>query len=79
MHTPNAMDGVPTVTQPPIKPGQSFTYKFVAKLAGSHMYYSHHNAADQVTRGLLGPFVIELKDKSKDAKFDSDYTLVLND
>ncbi len=27
---PNAMDGVPDVTQPPVKPGESFTYDFVA-------------------------------------------------
>ncbi len=79
LHVPNKMDGVPYVTQPPIKPGESFTYEFVAKPAGSHMYHSHHNAADQVTRGLLGAFVVEPKDKSKDPEYDSDYTLVLND
>lgn len=79
IHTPNKMDGVPFITQPPIKPGETFTYEFVAKPAGSHMYHSHHNAADQVTRGLLGSFVVEPKDKSKDPQFDSDYTLVLND
>ncbi|MEP7198618.1 MAG: copper oxidase [Chloroflexota bacterium] len=79
VHTPNAMDGVPFITQPPIKPGQSFTYAFVAKPAGSHMYHSHHNAAEQVTKGLLGAFVIEPKDKSKEPKYDSDYTMILND
>ena len=79
IHVPNAMDGVGFITQPPIKPGQSFTYEFVAKPVGSHMYHSHHNAAEQVTRGLLGSIVVEPKDKSKDFKFDSDYTMVLND
>jgi FtsP/CotA-like multicopper oxidase with cupredoxin domain len=77
--TPNAMDGVPFITQPPIKPGATFTYEFTAKPAGSHMYHSHHNAAEQVTRGLLGAFVIDPKDKSKEPKFDSDYTMILND
>src|SRR5262249_48917370 len=71
--------GVPFVTQPPVKKGQTFTYEFVAKPAGSHMYHSHHNAAEQVTKGLLGPFIIEPKDKSKEPKYDSDYVLVLND
>ena len=42
---PNAMDGVPFVTQPPIKPGASFTYEFTARNPGSHMYHSHHTAA----------------------------------
>ena len=48
---PNAMDGVPHITQEPIEPGASFTYEFVARTPGSHMYHSHHNATDQVGRG----------------------------
>jgi FtsP/CotA-like multicopper oxidase with cupredoxin domain len=76
---PNKMDGVPYITQPPIKPGETFTYEFAAKNSGSHMYHSHHNAAEQVTRGLLGAFIIERKDKTKDPAYDSEYTLILND
>ena len=79
VHTPNSMDGVPFITQPPIKPGATFTYEFVAKPYGSHMYHSHLNAAEQVTKGMLGSFVIDPKDKSKEPKFDSDYTMILND
>jgi FtsP/CotA-like multicopper oxidase with cupredoxin domain len=79
LHTPNNMDGVPFVTQKPIKPGETFTYEFVATPFGSHMYHSHHNAADQVTRGLLGSFVVEPKDKSIEPASDSDYTIILND
>lgn len=79
IHVPNAMDGVGFITQPPIKPGQSFTYEFVAKPVGSHMYHSHHNAAEQVTKGLMGAFIIEPKDKSVEPKVDAEYTLVLND
>jgi FtsP/CotA-like multicopper oxidase with cupredoxin domain len=62
---PNAMDGVPHITQDPIEPGSSFTYEFVAKTTGSHMYHSHHNATDQVGRGLLGAFIVEPKDPNK--------------
>jgi manganese oxidase len=76
---PNKMDGVPFVTQPPIKPGQSFTYEFVAKNAGSHMYHAHHNSTRQVGQGLLGAFIIEPKDKAKDPKYDLEYTMILND
>jgi FtsP/CotA-like multicopper oxidase with cupredoxin domain len=76
---PNKMDGVPYITQDPIKPGTSFTYEFVAQNPGSHMYHSHHNAAEQVTRGLLGAFIIEPKDKSKEPQVDAEYTLILND
>ena len=62
---PNAMDGVPHITQDPIPPGGSFTYEFVAKMTGSHMYHSHHNATDQVGRGLLGAFIVHPKDPAQ--------------
>ena len=76
---PNNMDGVPFITQPPIKTGETFTYEFETKNSGTHMYHSHHNAAEQVTRGLLGAFIIDPQDPSQDPEYDSDYTLVLND
>jgi FtsP/CotA-like multicopper oxidase with cupredoxin domain len=76
---PNAMDGVPFVTQPPIKPGESFTYEFTARNPGSHMYHSHHNSTAQVGKGLLGAFIIEPKDKSKEPAYDLEYTMILND
>ena len=62
---PNAMDGVPHVTQEPIQPGATFTYEFVARTPGSHMYHSHHNATDQVGRGLLGAFIVQPRDPAQ--------------
>jgi len=62
---PNNMDGVPHITQDPIQPGASFTYEFTAKAVGSHMYHSHHNATDQVGRGLLGAFIVHPKDPAQ--------------
>jgi FtsP/CotA-like multicopper oxidase with cupredoxin domain len=63
---PNAMDGVPHVTQEPIAAnGGTFTYEFVATPAGSHMYHSHHNATDQVGRGLLGAFIVQPRDAAQ--------------
>ncbi len=78
---PNAMDGVPFITQPPIKPGETFTYEFQVREgnAGSHMYHSHHNAAVQVTKGLLGAFIVEPKDPSTRPAYDIEYTMILND
>ena len=69
--SPNAMDGVPFITQPPIVPGASFTYEFTAKPSGSHMYHSHHNATDQVGRGLLGAFIVDPADASQ--RYDRKY------
>ena len=76
---PNSQDGVPFITQPPIKPGETFTYEFVAKNAGSHMYHSHHNAAKQVGLGLLGAFIIESKRTRAVERADIDYVMILND
>lgn len=76
---PNNMDGVPFITQPPVKKGGTFTYEFTAKNPGSHMYHSHHNAAEQVTKGLMGAFIIEPKDKSTEPPYDNEYTMILND
>ena len=61
LELPNDQDGVPFITQPPVKPGESYTYEFTVPNAGSHMYHSHHNAAIQVGQGLLGAFVVEPK------------------
>ena len=76
---PNAMDGVPYVTQPPIEPGGEFTYEFVAGPFGSHMYHSHHNAAEQVGKGLLGALIVEPKVRSAEPAYDRDYLYILND
>ncbi len=76
---PNAMDGVPFITQPPVNPGETFVYDFVARNPGSHMYHSHLNSAFQVTKGLLGAFIIEPKDKGSYPAFDKEYTMILGD
>jgi FtsP/CotA-like multicopper oxidase with cupredoxin domain len=62
---PNGMDGVPHVTQDPIQPGETFTYEFTVRTPGSHMYHSHHNATDQVGRGLLGAFIVHPRDEAQ--------------
>ena len=62
VEVPNAMDGVPGVTQDPIEPGESFTYEFVAKPAGTFMYHSHFEGDVQVSAGLYAPFIIDPKE-----------------
>ncbi len=70
-------DGVPFVTQKPIIPGESYTYEFTAVNAGSLMYHSHHNATDQVGRGLLGAFIVA--PKTEPVKVDREYIWISND
>jgi FtsP/CotA-like multicopper oxidase with cupredoxin domain len=79
VEVPNDQDGVPFITQPPVKPGESYTYEFTVPNAGSHMYHSHHNAAAQVSQGLLGAFIVEPRRPLPAHRADVDYVMVLND
>jgi len=81
LELPNDQDGVPFITQPPVKPGTSYTYEFTVPVgnAGSHMYHSHLNAAEQVGKGLLGAFIVEPKSPRPIEKVDVDYVMILND
>jgi FtsP/CotA-like multicopper oxidase with cupredoxin domain len=79
VEVPNDQDGVPFITQPPVKPGESYTYEFTAPNPGSHMYHSHHNAAEQVGQGLLGAFIIEPRRKRAIENVDVDYVMIIND
>jgi len=72
-------DGVPFVTQKPFAPGESYTYEFTANRPGSMMYHSHHNATDQVGRGLLGAFVVDPAEPRREDRFDREYVWISND
>lgn len=72
---PNAMDGVPGVTQNPIQPGATFVYDFVAAPAGTYLYHSHLGL--QLDRGLLAPLIVE--EKKPHVDYDREYTLILDD
>jgi FtsP/CotA-like multicopper oxidase with cupredoxin domain len=77
---PNAMDGVPDVTQPPVKPGQSFTYDFVASTTPEvGMYHSHHHAEHQVPDGLMGAFLIGEEPTPAGVTPTQEFPMVLND
>lgn len=68
-------DGVPSITQCPIAPGDSFTYKFVATNYGTSWYHSHY--AIQAWMGVFGPMVIH-GPTSKEYDVDAG-TIFLND
>jgi FtsP/CotA-like multicopper oxidase with cupredoxin domain len=56
---PNVMDGVPGLTQKPIRPGESFTYDFTPPDAGTFWYHPHADTLQQLGRGLAGALIIE--------------------
>ncbi|HEX8757689.1 MAG TPA: multicopper oxidase domain-containing protein [Steroidobacteraceae bacterium] len=61
MAVPNAMDGVPGVTQRAIPPGGTFVYRFTVteQMIGTHHYHSHVNDDFQMDRGLYGPLIVD--------------------
>ena len=76
---PNEMDGVPVISQPAVMPGETFTYEYTVRNAGSHMYHSHFMADHQVPMGLLGAFVVTDPGATNEPAADIDYTMILND
>jgi FtsP/CotA-like multicopper oxidase with cupredoxin domain len=62
---PNQYDGVPNLTQMPIKPHTTFLYTFPIIQHGTHWYHSHSGLQEQI--GMYGNFVM-LK-KSNDPTF----------
>jgi FtsP/CotA-like multicopper oxidase with cupredoxin domain len=76
LRLPNAMDGVPHLTQAPIEPGQSFDYRFKATDAGTYWYHAHVYSSGQIERGLYGALIV---DEAERIDVDQDIVLVLDD
>ena len=74
---PNAMDGVPHLTQPPIAgKGGRFLYDFEVPDAGTYWYHPHEGSGEQVARGMYGALVVEERDPPA---VDRDLVWVLSD
>lgn len=76
LRLPNAMDGVPHLTQAPVEPGKSFDYRFTPPDAGTFWYHSHLYSSEQLERGLYGPLIV---DEPEPVDVDRDIVLVLDD
>jgi len=76
LRVPNAMDGVPHLTQKPIAPGETFIYEFEVPDAGTYWYHPHQRSFEQVGRGLYGPLIVEEREP---IQVDRDVTWVLDD
>ena len=73
---PFYMDGVPGVSFPGIRPGETFQYKFAVPQNGTYWYHSHSGLQEQA--GHYGPIIIEPKGADPVA-YDREYVLVLSD
>jgi FtsP/CotA-like multicopper oxidase with cupredoxin domain len=76
---PNAMDGVPDITQPAVKPGEEFAYEFTAREPAVGIYHSHHHAEVQVPNGLFGGFLIGEMPLPAGVTAAQEHVMVVND
>jgi FtsP/CotA-like multicopper oxidase with cupredoxin domain len=77
LRVPLRMDGVPDISQPPVKPGESFTYDFVVPDAGLFWYHPHVMSAAQVGFGLYGALLVE--DPDDGVGVEDELVMVLSD
>ena len=73
---PNAIDGVPFLTQDPIRPGDSFRYAFTPPDAGTFWYHPHEHTAQQMGRGMAGALIVK---EPQPLPFDRELLWVLQD
>lgn len=72
------MDGS-NISQAPIKPGASFTYRFRPLTAATYWYHSHINGAEQVERGLYGGLVVRNRDRDRNLGLPQDERMLILD
>ena len=76
LEIPQAMDGVPFMSQPPVEPGKMFVYEFTIDQHGTFFYHSHGPMQEMF--GMIGLFVVHPK-VAHAPRVDKDFGLVLQE
>lgn len=74
---PSGMDGVGGLSQPQIKPGETYAYEFTLAQHGTHMYHPHADEMVQMALGMMGLLIIHPRD-GEARRIDRDYGLLLH-
>jgi FtsP/CotA-like multicopper oxidase with cupredoxin domain len=67
---PCGEDGAPGVTQPPVRPGETFRYRFRADQVGTYWYHTHHASHVGVRKGLFGVLVVRPREADRPDEHD---------
>src|SRR5690606_1613568 len=70
------MDGVPGVSFPGIRPGETFVYEFPIRHAGTFWYHSHSGLQEQL--GHYGPLILD-PDGPDRVEYEREHVVVLSD
>lgn len=77
---PPEMDGVPGISPgygDGIKPGETFTYRFKVRQAGTYWFHSH-SSGEQEQLGMYAPLIVEPREREP-FTYDLDYVIMLSD
>ena len=73
---PSEMDGVPGVSFPGIRPGETFTYRYEVRQNGTYWYHSHSSLQEQ--QGMYAPLILEPR-RPDPVTYDREHVIVLSD
>ena len=73
---PFQMDGVPGISFPGIRPGETFTYEFPVRQSGTYWYHSHSGMQEAI--GHYGPIVIDPAGRDP-VQAEREHVIVLSD
>jgi FtsP/CotA-like multicopper oxidase with cupredoxin domain len=89
LYVPQRMDGVPpshgalqhdmnaSDMLQPVKPGESFTYEYIARPPGTHFYHCHVDTNEHLNRGMAGALVV--LPRVPEPHVDQDIVMVLQE
>lgn len=75
---PSGMDGVGGLSQPAIKPGETYAYEFTLRQHGTFMYHPHADEMVQMAVGMMGLFVVHPRERAS-APVDRDFAIMLHE
>ena len=76
LRLPAGQDGVPGLSFRGVAPGETFTYRFPVRQAGTYWYHSHSGMQEQT--GLIGALILEPRGGERIAA-DREHVIVLSD
>lgn len=76
---PCGMDGVSGITQPTIKPGETFRYEFIFQNAGTFMYHPHFDSMTQEGMGMTGMILVHERQPDRTKRPDRDFGIMLHE
>lgn len=75
----NGMDGVGGVTQPVIRPGETYRYEWTFRQHGTLLYHPHHDEMTQMAMGMMGLIVVHPRGVARQERPDRDFAILLSE